>query len=596
MKQQKKGQNGQHLNMMGRLSLQQIILMLVSIFSLSCKRENLDYTFDYRPNPDAEKASNARLVNLSENAQLIANGDSLTNFFIPPNRIGYIPPEELTPPGTRYFPKDGRLGQSWTVPQDLFQTDGTIRFRTTFVPIPNKTIASHDVEFTVRDSYDAPKDYYLLINHESRVQHPDKLVEVPRSVTAPARPDHFKIRIINFAKKLMPTSSMENIAGPITLAYADGTPVSNSTTKIASDAWSDYVELPYGTYQFKLLTADGRQIPAVGHTYYNNIDRFNSTMEMGSGAISRMSSGQTYAPVQTFQPGGIYTIVVHPKEFTWTTGTDDIRELQNGFQIISDISEPLNRTYAQIQLANTIIGQNTVLAAKGQKTVATAYGAASDYIRVVAGQQHIVLETGSGQVLASLDAELQAGQNYTAWLYTDQDKKVRVLLAANNLAGTIYTGKEGGGNNASIDRIRSSYMFNFRFLNFCTTLPYATFTNGEGRPFGTGATDSGVNMAPGVLNILQPYTSLLYSASNDVGGPYQFMAYSSLPTRIPGDWLEQVKPLSSTQLVANPKLYTAVGRKVPLHEPGVYSIAVIGDLKGTKETDKAKFMVIKHTK
>lgn len=596
MKQQKKGKNGQHLNLMGRLSLQQIILVLVSIFALSCKRENLDYTFDYRPNPDAEKASNVRLVNLSENAELIANGDSLTNFFIPPNRIGYIPPEELTPPGTRYFPKDGRLGQSWTVPQDLFQTDGTIRFRTTFVPIPNKTIASHDVEFTVRDSYTAPKDYYLLINHESRVQHPDKLVEVPRSVTAPARPDHFKIRIINFAKKLMPTSSMENIEGPITLAYADGTPVSNSTTKIASDAWSDYVELPYGTYQFKLLTADGRQIPAVGHTYYNNIDRFNSTMEMGSGAISRMSSGQTYAPVQTFQPGGIYTIVLHPKEFTWTTGTDDIRELQNGFQIISDISEPLNRTYAQIQLANTIIGQNTVLAAKGQKTVATAYGAASDYIRVVAGQQHIVLETGSGQVLASLDAELQAGQNYTAWLYTDQDKKVRVLLAANNLAGTIYTGKEGGGNNASIDRIRSSYMFNFRFLNFCTTLPYATFTNGEGRPFGTGAMDSGVNMAPGVLNILQPYTSLLYSASNDVGGPYQFMAYSSLPTRIPGDWLEQVKPLSSTQLVANPKLYTAVGRKVPLHEPGVYSIAVIGDLKGTKETDKAKFMVVKHTK
>ncbi|WP_312336794.1 hypothetical protein [Sphingobacterium sp.] len=596
MKQQKKGKNGQYLNLMGRLFLQQIILVLLSIFALSCKRENLDYTFDYRPNPDAEKASNVRLVNLSENAQLIANGDSLTNFFVPPNRIGYIPPEELIPPGTRYFPKDGRLGQSWTVPQDLFQTDGTIRFRTTFVPIPNKTIASHDVEFTVRDSYTAPKDYYLLINHESRVQHPDKLVEVPRSVTAPARPDHFKIRIINFAKKLMPTSSMEDIAGPITLAYADGTPVSKVTAKIESNTWSDYVELPYGTYQFKLLTADGRQIPAVGHTYYNNIDRFNSTMEMGGGAIPRMSSGQTYAPVQTFQPGGIYTIVVHPKEFTWTTGTDDIRELQNGFQIIADISEPLNRTYAQLQLANTIVGQNTVLAAKGQKTAATAYGIASDYIRVVTGQQHIAIETTSGKALASMEAELQAGQNYTAWLYMDQDEKVKVLLAANNLAGTTYTGKEGSGNNASIDRVKSNYMFNFRFLNFCTALPYATFTNGEGRPFGTQVMDSGVNMVPGVLNILQPYTSLLYSASNDIGGAYQFMVYSSLPTRIPGDWLEQVKPLSSTQLVANPKLYTAVGRKVPLHEPGVYSIAVIGDLKSTAETDKAKFMVVKHTK
>ncbi|ULT26718.1 DUF4397 domain-containing protein [Sphingobacterium sp. E70] len=183
------------------------------------------------------------------------------------------------------------------------------------------------------------------------------------------------------------------------------------------------MELPYGTYQFKLLTADGRQIPAVGHTYYNNIDRFNSTMEMGGGAISRMSSGQTYAPVQNFQPGGIYTIVVHPKEFTWTTGTDDISELQNGFQIIADISEPLNRTYAQIQLANTITGQDAVLRAKGQTTATTAYGKASDYFPVVAGQQPIVIETASGQVLAAIDAELQAGQNYTAWLYMDPDKK-----------------------------------------------------------------------------------------------------------------------------------------------------------------------------
>ncbi|WP_433862976.1 DUF4397 domain-containing protein [Sphingobacterium thalpophilum] len=595
MKQQERRKHARPKGM-GWLSMQQCLLLLLSIFALSCKRENLDYTFDYRTNPEADKASNVRLINLSENTQLIANGDSLTNFFVPPQRPGYIPPEELTPPGTRYFPKDGRLGQSWAVPQHLFRTDGTIDFRATFVQIPNRIIVSHEVDFTVREAYDTPKDYYLLINHEQRVQQPDKLVEVPRSVTAPTRPDHFKIRIINFAKKLMPSSSMEDITGAITLAYADGTPVSKTTSTIAGDTWSDYVELPYGTYQFKVLTADGRQIPAVGHTYYNYIDRFNSTMEMGGATFSRMSSGLTYAPIQTFQPGGIYTIVVHPKEFTWNTGNDDIRELQNGFQIISDSSEPINRSYAQIQVANTIPGQQVVLEAKGQKTGATAYGAASDYLRVVAGAQQVVIATTSGQALAKADVELQAGQNYTAWLYQTADKKLSILLAANNLAGTAYTGKEGNGNNASIDRIRSSYMFNFRFLNFCEQLPFATFTNGEGRPFGTQVMDSGINVAPAVLNTLQPYTSLLYTASNDAGGPYQFMAYSSDPTRIPGDWLEQIQPLSSTQLVANPALYTAVGRKVPLHEPGVYSIALIGDLKSNAAADKARFMVVKHTK
>ncbi|WET67015.1 hypothetical protein [Sphingobacterium sp.] len=596
MRQQQKEGRNPYRNMIGSTPFQYILWMLLGIFILSCKRENLDYNYDYRRNPAAEKASNIRLVNLSENAELIANGDSLTNFFLPPQRSGYIPPEELTPPGTRYFPKDGRLGQSWTIPQDLFQTDGTVRLRTTFVPIPNKATATHDVEFIAREDYNKPKDYYLLINHEGRVQNPDKLVEVPRSITAPARPDHFKIRIINFAKKLLPSSSMEDITGTITLAYADGTSVNKITTGIASGAWSEYVELPYGTYQFKLLTADGRQIPAVGHTYYNNIDRFNSTMEMRGGTISRMSSGLTYAPVQTFQPGGIYTIVVHPKEFTWTTGSDDIHELQNGFQIIADISEPLNRSYSQIQLANTIPGQNVLLKTKGQTTAATTYGTASDYLRVVAGNQNIVISTASGQALATVDAELEGGQNYTAWLYADKDKNVNVLLAANNLAGTVYTGKESGGNNATIDRYKSNYMFNFRFLNFCPQLPYVTFTNGEGRPFGDQAMDSGVNVAPGVLNILKPYTSLYYSYSNDQGGPYQFMAYNSLPTRIPGDWLTQIKPLSSTQLVANPILYTAVGRKIPAHEPGVYSIAIIGDIGNTTEAAKAKFMVVKHTK
>ncbi|MEJ5055941.1 hypothetical protein [Sphingobacterium sp. MYb382] len=576
----------------------EILLVLCGIFVLSCKRENLDYTYDYRPNQDAQKASSVRLINLSENNQLIANGDSLTNFFVPPQTNGYIPPEQLTPPGTHYFPKDGRLGLSWFVPQNLFKTDGIANLKTTFEPIPNRPIVSYEVELNLRDDYSKPKDYYLLLNHEGRVTSPDKFVEVPRAVAAPSRPDHFKIRIINFSKKLLSYSSMEDISGAISLTYADGTSVSDATKSIASNQWSEYIELPYGTYQFKVLTANGRQIPGKGQVYYRLIDRQTSTMEMSTGINSNATSGLTYTPMQTFQPGGIYTIVVHPSMFTWSTGRDDISELQNSFQIITDISEPLNQTYSQIQLANTVIGQQALLKVKGQSTAITAYGSASDYTRVVAGKQTVEITSANGQQILSQEVELQSGQNYTAWLYQDKDKKVNMLLAANNLAGTIYTGKDDQGNNATIDRTKSAYPFFFRFLNFCPQIPYTTITNGSGVPYGNLANGntSGINMTLGVLNTFAPYSSLWYDTAIDQDGFYQFMAYSSAPNRVPGDWLKQISTLSSSQLVANKKLYTNVGRKVPAHEPGVYSIAIIGDLEKTNDAEKAKFMLIKHTK
>lgn len=568
------------------------------LFFEGCKKENLDYTFDYRQNVDAQKSSNVRLVNLSQNSQLIANGDSLTNFFLPPQGSGYVPPEESTYPGTKYFPSNGRLGLSWAVPQDLFAADGTIHFKTTFIPTPTSSIVSHDVAFTAKEDYNNPKDYYLLINHENLVQDPKKVVEVPRSVTAPSKADHFKIRIINFSKKLGASNSMEDIATPITLAYADGTPVSNTTNGIAGENWSDYVEVPYGTYQFKILTSDGRQIPSIGQSYYNHISQSNSTMEMGGiGNIARMSSGLTYAPIQTFQPGGIYSIVVHPASFTWTTGNDDVSEFQNGFRIITDITEPQNRTYSQVQLANVLAGQDVVLKIKGKATTATAYGAASDYQRVVSGKQTIEVLSATGQSLLSLEEELLGGYNYTLWLYADQDKKIKGLLAVNNLAGTVYTGQGSSGNNATIDRIDSRFFFNFRFLNFCPQVPYATFTTGDGRPFaGTSTTGQGVNVSFGSMNILHPYASVTYSMSDDMGNAYQFMAYNSLPTRVPGDWIKQIATLSSEELVANKDLYGAVGRKIPLHEPGVYSIALIGELNEENAAQKARFMVVKHTK
>lgn len=573
-----------------------LLFSFIVLLAAACKKANEDYTYDYRRNPDAVKASNVRLVNLSKNNQLIVNGDSLTNFFVAPQRSGYIPPEELTPPGTRYFPKDGFLGQTWSIPQDLFRKDGKVDLKTTFISTITHIVPSREVQFSLKENYDQPKDYYLLINHEGLVQDPTNLLEVPRSITAPSKPDHFKIRILNLSRKMAATYDVEDLKSKLSLVYADGTPVSTATSGIANNAWSEYVEVPYGTYQFKVLTEDGRQVPAAGQAYYNYIDRFTSTMLMGAPDFSNVNSGLTYAPIRTFQPGGVYTIVIHPVDFIWTTGRDDIKTLQNAVHIISDISEPQNLTYTQIQLANTVIGQDLILKVKGQSTTVTAYGTASEYQRVVAGKQVLEVSSKTGQTLFSKEVELIGGQNYTFWVYADTEKQLKTLLAANNLAGTGYIGSGKDGTNSTIDRYQSEFYFNFRFLNFCNQLPYVTFTNGDGLPYGKNLTvGSAVNVQQGVLKTDEPYASVLYGNSVS-GGNYQFMAYSSSPARVPGDWLKQIAPLSSDRLVANKSLYTAVGRKVPVHEPGVYSIAVIGDPDKNGALEKAKFMVIKHTK
>ncbi len=573
-----------------------LLLIFTVLLAAACKKANNDYSYDYRRNQEALKASNVRLVNLSKNNQLIANGDSLTNFFVPPQRSGYIPPEELTPPGTRYFPTNGQLGLTWSIPQNLFQQDGQVNLKTTFISTITNIVPSHEVEFSLKENYHQPKDYYLLINHEGLIQQPTNLLEVPRSITAPTKPDHFKIRILNLSRKIAPTYVMEDLVSKLSLVYADGTPVSTTTSGIAMNNWSEYVEVPYGTYQFKVLTEDGRQVPGNGHTYYNYINRANSTMEMAGPNFSNISSGLTYAPLHTFQPGGVYTIVIHPADFTWTTGSDDIRTIQNSVRIISDINEPQNLTYTQVQLANTMMGQELVLKVKGQSTAVTNYGQASEYKRVIAGKQVLEVKSKTGETLVTKEVELVGGQNYTFWLYTDQNKQVKTLLAANNLAGTGYIGTGKDGTNSTIDRYQSEFYFNFRFLNFSSQLPYATFTNGDGTPYAKSLIyGSGVNVQQGILKTEEPYASVLYSNSTPTGN-YQFMAYSSAPARVPGDWLKQIVPMSSEQLVANKSLYTAVGRKVPAHEPGVYSIAVIGDPTKDSAAEKAKFMVIKHTK
>lgn len=568
------------------LKARQIWLLPAMILMLhACKKENADYTYDYRRSTDAVKESSVRLVNLSPNTQLIVNGDSLTNFYLIPR--GNVPQEQSVNPGTKYFPVSGLLTTTWRIPQNFIKSDGTAHIKTSY--LSHTPVLTRDVELTVKENAKQAVDYYLTQNSPTIGSGVRDYVEVPRDVTAPSKPDHFKIRVLNLSIKLVGTNPMEDISSAYTLTYADGTPLSAATTNVQAGDHSAYIEVPYGTYQFKLLTSNGRQVPA---SYSGLIVPSLSTMP-AAGGNGTVTSGQIYAPVQTYQPGGIYTIVVHPSSFTWSNGVDDLRDLQNCFRVIADISEPVNNTYARVQVANALPESQLQLRIQGKNTPATAYSTASDYQNVVKGKQLLQVVNTSGQVVASQEAELLQGGNYTLWAYPDAGNGVRTVLVSNSLSGTTYIGQNNDGGNAAADRLTSKYFFNLQFLNFIADLPYVTFTNGQGNPNLLNiSTRSGTNLQPGIPLVNEPYARLM----DDGKDFYQIMAYASAPGKVPGDWLSAVTPINSRErLVARPALYTNVNRKVPAQEPGVYSIALVGR-QNAVGTAASKLMIVKHTK
>lgn len=570
-----------------------MLLLSLLVVIIACKKENPDFNYDYRRDLSNMNKSMVRLINLSKNHQLIADGDSLTNFFVAPRRSGHIPPSETTPPGTKYFPKDGRLGLIWDIPQELFKNSNGINFKVSHVKHITEAVFAEPFDFTATDGKNQAKDYYFLRNTTSEMQNPTNYVEIPRSITAPSKPDHFKIRIINLARKLSPRNPMEDLSGPVTLTFADGTTVSEKTSNIAMDSWSDYVDVPYGTYQFKVLSTDGRQLPGQGQTQYAKILPKTSEME----GVDKAQTGLVYGAIQTYQPGGVYSIVVHPDDFTWTSGRDEINNIQNCYRTIADISEPLNRTFTRLQLANALINQDLTLSINGKSSASTTATQSSEYIHLVAGKHLLEVKNKASEVVYSEEQELLAGQNYSLWLHLDEGNKVHGSLAANNLSGSTYIGQNKNGNNAIYDRMKLSYFIHVRYFNFCKQLPLLTVASSDGQNFLTDRyAVTGANIPLNQMNYTDNYATIIYNKADVKGSPYHFTAFRSEIGRVPGDWLRNISPLSSESLIRNKALYTKVNRKVPVHEPGVYSIALIGDLSKTNEQEKPKFMIVKHTK
>lgn len=556
--------------------LKKYSLFFLMLATMACKKEKTDFEYDNRSVTDTRKSSSLRIVNLAGYNQVQVNGDSLTNYVV----RGINDPMENKYPGTLFFPDNGRLGTTWSIPQQLLNNGkAKILVETRSYAFEGKPVTI-DVQEEIREGI----DYYLLPTKDLGVTGQPEFVKVPRSVAPPVSPSSFKIRILNLAATVLPNQSMENLLGPMSLTWADGTAVSSKTNNIQPGQYSEYVELPYGTNQFKVLNQNGIQIPGVGPDVLNAATStiFGTTL--------------SYAPVKTYAPGGVYTIVIAARSFTipYLSGNpgETVSGYQNGFRIISDISEPVNLSYGQLQAVNAISGSNGIqVFVNGQLLdKAINYTEHTQSARFIIGNYQVEAKNASGMVIATSNFKLDANTNHTFWIYPDINGKASIAAVANDLSG-IYV--DPATDDASYSRRKQDFPFAIRFLNLCPSMPYLTLTTNNAQAFPSffGFNTSAVNnLRPGVIPVEYPYVRPYAEAK-----PYQIMAFRSTPSIIPGTWASDIPVLTGKDLIARPELY--VRGELPNHEPGFYTIALVGNTPSSANSiGNAKMIIVKHSK
>jgi len=540
-----------------------------------------------------------------------------------------------TPLGLSLFPTG--LWQSkddaspFVLPNSLLDKAGNAHFVLTLgsrngsaggVPVVFDTTIANDVQ--------QPKDYYLLPDGHLKVMQRDN---IPSS---DAR--NFKIRIINEGEAYDPLNL--GLTGPVTLTYADGSPVSQTLSNVAPGVSTSYIELPYGAYQFKLFIAGApidvtRQLAEI------------PVLPLYDGCKTGPFPQEGLSPrVRTFKPGGVYSIVItynYQDFFTDCTPHYDRGTFLNSYRIITELDPGVNYVFARVQAVNALPGQPVTIKMDGKPVAGQTSipyvgsfpaGAAIQppYDIAVQGNHHVTAEDASGNVLASEDLFLYPYDNYTIWTWPKPDGKAGILFEANDMTGTLYSstfhpdGVSGGvipddGTDGTARRTRYIYALESRFLNLSPDLSYATFTNdgqlllpATSNTFGDTARPltGYVNLAPGMMP--DRNSSILYSlvpqspseANTPAAGnsessalPRLIRVNQSSPAplpEIPGTVLPDVAPIDVLQgFIANQAMYTTSTLRQA--ETGVYTVALVGKTAaGAQGTDKAKLVVIKHNK
>lgn len=542
---------------------------IILLLGMGCAKDKENELPGHLPDDHNMAASSVRLIALEGKFDMMVNGEKLTSW-APPPLIG-----QEYPYPSKYFPTSGKMSGTYTLPQQFLDGNGqaTVKFYSVASiispPVPDYLLDS----FVVKEDYQRPVDYYVFTHNNGAN---GSATAVPRTTAIPSQPDHIKIRLVNISAQQLPQ---------LTLAYADGSPVSSVTSGVDNYAWSDYVELPYGTYQFKVLKeGDGSQVAG----------RTPVTVSMMSETEYAYTGNQVYyAPVSSFQPGGVYSIVVGfiVKSSFWL---GDYQVPSSLFTVITDIAPPVNLSFARVQAVNAAGETGMQWQVDGSAPSSLAYAAASSYSTLIAGEHTFSFSDAKGKKLLEKKVMVNAGDNLTLWTYPGAADSTNLTVVQNNMSGRHVLSPNDDGSDASnwvYDPLQYQMLVQTRFLNLCPDLPYITFTTANGAPFPRNdyfsdqraAQNLQPGKAPDASVVPYPYIDLVYNT----GGTLQ--AFSSRPQVIPGDRLTDVAPLSPLDFVRMPAYFARNGK--PGSEGGVYTVALIGRRDATHHP---KLIVVKH--
>lgn len=545
-------------------------ILIGAALAVSCTKTKTDILPGNRPTTVNMAPSTIRLM-LPTGYELVVNDDTLTNWRPPAyyDTAGH-PPIPVNP--TPWFPATGKTSGPWYLPQQFLDSKGQaiVKIYLGAVTIgggatgPNPPLYS----FQVTEDYAHPNDYYFASVQPTKV---------PRAVTPASDPTHIRVRLVNlgFNDPLDPAAQV-----PLTLAFADGTPVNPVTSGIAEGNWSDYVELPYGTYQFRVL-ADGIpvQVPAKPPQLTTIRGDYDPVI----------TGGQVYVPTMTFQPGGAYSLAVSVNGNYQLDGGASAP--LNSFVVQTDISPAANLTYARVQAVNAAEARGIHFQLDGADS-AIGYGSASGYTTLVAGAHAMKITDAAGKVLIEKTITVKGDDNLTAWVYpaTAGDS---VTIVQNNMGGLRQQGviSDGGDvSNLIYNPLNFRALVQTRFLNLCPDLPYVTFTTDNGalmRELDFSSAAAAVNLQPGkpvdVSKVSYPYVDLGF------GNYSKIEAFASQPSVVPGDRLRAVPDLGPSDFIHMPAYYYP--GIIPGMEPGVYTVALIGR---NKTGEQLRMIVIKH--
>ncbi|NIG55412.1 hypothetical protein F3J22_18115 [Chitinophaga sp. Cy-1792] len=541
------------------------------LLGTACNKSKTDVRPGNEPDYSNMAKSTVRLITFNK-TDLIVNSTRVTNWYA----TTLSNPVDLPYP-TPYFPASGKFNGSWYLPQQFLDNKGQATIK---AGNPGGTGQPDFIadSFQVQEDYYKPWDYYLGTSAAAK-NGIYSMTAVPRNTALPGDPTHIRIRLVNIG---MATG---NGSGTLSLAYANGTPVSTTTSGIANHSWSDYIELPYGSYQFKvLIDGSGLQIPG------------RPALLTDAASQTNYSLGGTqvyYAPVQTFQPGGVYTIVVAQMSSVYQYKEYPL--YPNCFTVVTDVDPAANLTYGRLQLVNAFdeSEKGMVIQVDGVSQVPVTYGNAGGYTILVAGTHHIKATDATGKTAMEKDITIRGGDNLTLWAYPATDNSIAMSVIPNNMGGLRSNGTNADGSdgaNNSYDPLKYKVLVQTRFLNLCPDLPYVSFTAKNGALFteamfsaAAAAQQLQPGLAPSAVTVPYPYIDL----GVVTGGAVE--AYQSQPGVLPGNRLINVPALTKMDFVKMPAMYFLDGNAGA--ESGVYTVALIGR---NNSSQHPRMIVVKH--